>query len=103
MPKPIRRDFQRWTSQGYENLNPNRHAFNEDSMSNFDYIKAVNFDRAWLNFELDLPLETGADGCQNPFYITRPGDPIAELGDALLAPFYRPPKFFFSGHRGCGK
>jgi len=72
-------------------------------MSNFDYIRAVDFDRAWLNFELDLPLEIGADGSPNPFYITRPGDPIGELGDALLAPFYRPPKFFFSGHRGCGK
>jgi len=72
-------------------------------MSNFDYIKAPDFDRAWLNFELDLPLETGANGNPNPFYITRPGDPIAELGDALMAPFYRAPKFFFSGHRGCGK
>jgi hypothetical protein len=39
----------------------------------------------------------------NPFYIDRPSNPIAELTDALLAPFYRPPKFFFSGHRGCGK
>ena len=72
-------------------------------MSNFDYIRAIDFDRAWLNFELDLPLETGMDGSPNPFYISRPGDPIAELGDALLAPFYRAPKFFFSGHRGCGK
>ncbi len=72
-------------------------------MSNFDYIKAMDFDRAWLNFELDLPLETGANGSPNPFYITRPGDPIAELADALLSPFYKPPKFFFSGHRGCGK
>jgi hypothetical protein len=72
-------------------------------MSNFDYIKAVDFDRAWLNFELDLPLETGKNGAPNPFYISRPGDPIVELIDALLAPFYRAPKFFFSGHRGCGK
>lgn len=72
-------------------------------MSNFEYIKALDFDRAWLNFELDLPLEPGPHGTPNPFYITRPGDPIAELGDALLSPFYRPPKFFFSGHRGCGK
>ncbi len=58
---------------------------------------------AWLNFELDLPLKPGKDGQPNPFYINRPGNPIAELTDALLAPFYRPPKFFFSGHRGCGK
>lgn len=72
-------------------------------MSNFDYIVATDFDRAWLNFELDLPLKPTRDGLPNPFYIDRPGNPIAELIDALVAPFYRPPKFFFSGHRGCGK
>jgi len=72
-------------------------------MNNFDYIVATDFDRAWLNFELDLPLKPGRNGKANPFYINRPGNPIAELTDALLAPFYRPPKFFFSGHRGCGK
>jgi hypothetical protein len=72
-------------------------------MSEFEYIKATDFDRAWLNFELDLPLKPGPNGEPNPFYVYRPGNPIAELIDALLAPFYRPPKFFFSGHRGCGK
>ena len=72
-------------------------------MSKFDYIVATDFDRAWLNFELDLPLKPTQDGCHNPFYIDRPGNPISELIDALVAPFYRPPKFFFSGHRGCGK
>ena len=71
-------------------------------MGNIDFIKANNFERAWLNFELDLPLKPDK-GNPNPFYINRPGNPIAELTDALLAPFYRPPKFFFSGHRGCGK
>ena len=72
-------------------------------MNSFDYKKATDFDRAWLNFELDLPLKPAASGKANPFYINRPGNPINELTDALLAPFYRPPKFFFSGHRGCGK
>jgi hypothetical protein len=72
-------------------------------MNSFDYRKATDFDRAWLNFELDLPLKPGENGKPNPFYINRPGNPINELIDALLAPFYRPPKFFFSGHRGCGK
>jgi hypothetical protein len=72
-------------------------------MNSFDYQKATDFDRAWLNFELDLPLKPTANGKTNPFYINRPGNPINELIDALLAPFYRPPKFFFSGHRGCGK
>jgi hypothetical protein len=72
-------------------------------MNGFDYIVAKDFDRAWLNFELDLPLKPGQNGEPNPFYVDRPANPIAELTDALLAPFYRPPKFFFSGHRGCGK
>jgi hypothetical protein len=72
-------------------------------MSKFEYILATDFDRGWLNFELDLPLRPGNNGEPNPFYINRPGNPISELEDALLAPFYRPPKFFFSGHRGCGK
>jgi hypothetical protein len=72
-------------------------------MINYEYIVAKDFDRAWLNFELDLPLTPGKNGRPNPFYIDRPRNPITELSDALLAPFYRPPKFFFSGHRGCGK
>lgn len=72
-------------------------------MNNIEYVIANDFDRAWLNFELDLPLKPNGNGKANPFYIDRPGNPIAELTDALLAPFYRPPKFFFSGHRGCGK
>jgi hypothetical protein len=72
-------------------------------MNEFEYTVATDFDRAWLNFELDLPLRPKANGEPNPFYINRPGNPIAELTDALLAPFFRPPKFFFSGHRGCGK
>ena len=72
-------------------------------MNEFEYTVATDFDRAWLNFELDLPLRPKENGEPNPFYVDRPGNPIAELTDALLAPFYRPPKFFFSGHRGCGK
>ena len=72
-------------------------------MNKFSYIRATDFDRAWLNFELDLPLHPQENGSANPFYIERPGNPISELTDALLAPFYRPPKFYFSGHRGCGK
>lgn len=73
------------------------------SMKKFEYITAEDFDRAWLNFELDLPLKPDKSGKPNPFYIDRPENPIAELNDALMAPFYRPPKFFFSGHKGCGK
>ena len=43
-------------------------------MNSFDYQKATDFDRAWLNFELDLPLKPEKNGRPNPFYIDRPGD-----------------------------
>ncbi len=69
----------------------------------FEYVTAADLDRAWLNFELDLPLEVEPGGPSNPFYVDRPGNPVAELEQALLAPFYQLPKYFFSGHRGCGK
>jgi hypothetical protein len=72
-------------------------------MITHEYVIAKDYDRAWLNFELDLPLAPSINGNPNPFYIDRPRNPIIELVDALLAPFYRPPKFYFSGHRGCGK
>ena len=72
-------------------------------MDELHYEFAKDFDRAWLNFELDLPLHPQEDGKANPFYVDRFGNPFAELKDALLAPFHKPPKFFFSGHRGCGK
>ena len=68
-----------------------------------EYTTATSLDRAWLNFELDLPLEVEPQGPPNPFYVDRPGNPLAELEQALLAPFYQLPKYFFSGHRGCGK
>lgn len=69
----------------------------------FEYIKATDFDRTWLNFELDLPLEVMPDGQPNPFYVDRPGNPVAQLERYLLRRFRQPPKYFFSGHRGCGK
>lgn len=69
----------------------------------FQYQRATDFDRAWLNFELDLPLEPCPDGKPNPFYVERPGSAVGQLEESLHAPFYHPPKFFFSGHRGCGK
>jgi hypothetical protein len=55
-------------------------------MGTFDYVVATDFDRAWLNFELDLPLKPDKDGRPNAFYIDRPGNPISELTDALSAP-----------------
>ncbi len=71
-------------------------------MTEFDYKIAEKLNHAWLNFELDLPLKP-VNGRSNPFYVSRPDDPVTELAGPLLAPFFKPPKFFFSGHRGCGK
>jgi hypothetical protein len=71
----------------------------------FEYITAKELEHAWLNFDLNLPLEVMPDGRPNPFYVDRPGNPVATLEQALLLPSLptQPPKFFFSGHRGCGK
>jgi hypothetical protein len=69
----------------------------------FAYIRAEDLDRAWLNFELDLPLEPQPDGSPNPFYVERPDNPALLLKRYLLRPYRQPPKYFFSGHRGCGK
>jgi hypothetical protein len=68
-----------------------------------EYITANDFDQAWLYFEPDLPLEPMPGGKPNPFYVDRPNNPTATLEDALLRPFREPPKYFFSGLRGCGK
>jgi len=69
----------------------------------FEYILATDLDRAWLNFELDLPLQPGPNGETNPFYVDRPGNPTARLERELLREYSQTPKYFFSGHRGCGK
>jgi hypothetical protein len=38
----------------------------------FQYILATDLDRAWLNFELDLPLKPGPKGEPNPLSGTFP-------------------------------
>ena len=68
-----------------------------------DYNIAEDLDYAWLNFELDLPLKPLEGGKPNPFYVDRPGNPLARLERQLLRSYRKPPKYFFSGHRGCGK
>ena len=68
-----------------------------------EYTQATDLDYAWLNFELDLPLEPMPDGSPNPFYVNRPGNPTSRLERELTRPYRQPPKHFFSGHRGSGK
>ncbi|MCP4363083.1 MAG: hypothetical protein GY796_34205 [Chloroflexi bacterium] len=69
----------------------------------FNYIVAQDLEYAWLNFEPDIPLPPLPNGEQNPFYVTRPDNEMTKLQQALLLPFRQPPKYFLSGHRGCGK
>lgn len=70
----------------------------------FEYQTAQDLDHAWINFEPDIPLQPEDNGRDNPFYVSRPdAKKTAALKKALLRPFYEPQKFFFSGHRGCGK
>ncbi len=67
------------------------------------YERADDLGHAWLNFELDLPLEAQPDGGANPFYVARPNNPVERLQDELTSPFRLPPKYFLSGNRGSGK
>ncbi|MDM8520690.1 hypothetical protein QUF64_11615 [Anaerolineales bacterium HSG6] len=50
-------------------------------MLQYKYDVATTLNHAWLNFELDLPLHPKADGTRNPFYVERPGNPVAILTD----------------------
>lgn len=72
-------------------------------MNKIQYQKAFDFDQAWLNFELDMPLAPVNAYEVNPFYVQRADDPIPAIIDELMAPYYNPPKLFLSGHRGSGK
>lgn len=71
----------------------------------FQYVTAQDLDTAWLNFEPDIPLRPGPRGELNRFYVTRPqpDNTLARLENALVRPYQIPPKYYFSGHRGCGK
>ena len=63
-----------------------------------EFIVAENLDLAWSNFD---PFFTLPADC--PFHVERAGKPLNKLIRALLRQHRQPPKYFFSGHRGCGK
>jgi hypothetical protein len=63
-----------------------------------EFIVAEDLDLAWSNFDPVYPLPAGC-----PFYMEPVGKPLNELINALLRTHRQPPKYFFSGHRGCGK
>jgi phenylpyruvate tautomerase PptA (4-oxalocrotonate tautomerase family) len=63
-----------------------------------DFVVAENFDLAWSNFDPFYPLPVNC-----PFHIERKDIPLNKLTRALLRQHRQTPKYFFSGHRGCGK
>jgi len=63
-----------------------------------EFIVAEDLDLAWSNFDPVYPLPAGC-----PFYVEPVGKPLNGLINALLHTHRQPPKYFFSGHRGCGK
>ena len=63
-----------------------------------EFIIAEDLDLAWSNFEPFYPLPANS-----PFHVERKGKPLNRLKRALLRQHRRSPKYFFSGHRGCGK
>jgi hypothetical protein len=67
------------------------------------YRAASDLDTAWTNFEPDVPLKVGRHGENHPFYVERPDRVMSRLKRRLLRQSHVPPKYFLSGHRGCGK
>ncbi|KAF5410248.1 MAG: hypothetical protein C5S38_10380 [Candidatus Methanophagaceae archaeon] len=63
-----------------------------------NFIVAEDLDLAWSNFD---PFFTLPAIC--PFYVERAGKPLNKLIRALMRQHRHQPKYFFSGHRGCGK
>jgi len=63
-----------------------------------EFIVAEDLDLAWSNFD---PFFTLPANC--PFHVEREGKPLNKLSRALMRQHRQPPKYFFSGHRGCGK
>jgi hypothetical protein len=61
-------------------------------------IVAEDLDLAWSNFDPVFTLPANS-----PFHVEREGKPLNKLIRALMRPHRQPPKYFFSGHRGCGK
>ncbi|MCG2727325.1 MAG: hypothetical protein L6244_01565, partial [Candidatus Methanoperedenaceae archaeon] len=63
-----------------------------------EFIVADNLDLAWSNFDPFFPLPADC-----PFHVEREGKPLNKLIRALMREHRVQPKYFFSGHRGCGK
>lgn len=63
------------------------------------YVRAATLEDAWSRFEPELSLPY-----DSPFYVARGDSPRGNLERGLLLTRgTQQPKYFFAGHRGCGK
>jgi len=63
-----------------------------------EFVVAENLDLAWSNFDPFYTLPANS-----PFHVERKGKPLYKLIRALLRKYTQAPKYYYSGHRGCGK
>ncbi|NQE46128.1 hypothetical protein C5S31_08925 [ANME-1 cluster archaeon GoMg2] len=63
-----------------------------------EFIVAEDLDLAWSNFDPVFALPADC-----PFYVERADKPLNRLIGAFMRQHRQQPKYFFSGHRGCGK
>lgn len=61
-------------------------------------VRAQTLEEAWGRFDPQTPLPVGS-----PFYVAREDNPLGRLERGLILALGKPPKYFFAGHRGCGK
>lgn len=63
-----------------------------------EFVVAQNLEQALTNFDPSYPLPADC-----PFHVEREDKPLEMLRTALLIEHKQAPKYFFSGHQGCGK
>jgi len=68
------------------------------SLPDYLSVRAASLEEGWSRFDPQMPLPVGS-----PFYVTREDNPLGRLKRGLLLVRGGPPKYFFAGHRGCGK
>jgi hypothetical protein len=70
----------------------------ENPIPDYLSVRATTLEQAWSRFDPQTPLPVGS-----PFYVDREDNPLGRLTRGLLLVRSGPPKYFFAGHRGCGK
>jgi hypothetical protein len=70
----------------------------ENTIPDYLSVRATTLEEAWSRFDPDLPLPDGS-----PFYVAREDNPLESIILTLYLARSDSSKYFFAGHRGCGK